>query len=964
MPSNKKNTLSLTNGFEKKSAVSLLFFLAINSLPGYTQTFDNVTTTVGAGAINSTGGTDVLDVINTSDVTVTGTVDVDNGNDDINVTGNSQLTINNNLRMRGGADELLIDNSQFTVSGSNARFDGGADTVTIRNGGDVDINGNFRLDAGNDNLSVEDNSTLDIGNNLTLDNGADTAIIQDTAIVNITNNFNLGSGNDTLRIRDNADVTVGGNLDAGGNNDTLRVRDNANLDITGDLLLGSGNDDLRIRDNAVVTVSGNFSAGNGADTVSIRNGSTFDITGNLSLNGGNDTLEFLGGTGNPTITVGGNINGNGGTDSFLLNNGANLGFTRSSTAISNFEDLGVDNGSTLTLTDDTAGYNNSFSSSILIDNGSTFNYDASGVNGALSTGSITIDNNSTFGTAAFSGASPGLTDTLNSDLYIINGSTFNPGRSTTINGNFANDLTSTVQIEVDASTPLIGVAGQVNSPVSVNGNVILSGNIVLDDVHNGAPTAGTEYTVMNWTGTRTSMFTSATLADAAYLDLVAIYNANNLVLQVMAGSLDCTLSGLSDNAQEACNLVNQAVLNSPTGDVSTVLNELFGLDDAGQANALEQVNPSSHFAMGQSLVSANNIFIGNLRQRFGELRAMRPKSRARRNESNNFVANASPLPYIPYNSAIQQVSANNSPVNNLNTPIAFRSDDDFLPDNNFSVWARGIGGVTEQESYDQMLGNTTAFYGGALGFDYKTPIDLILGASVGFIQGDINHRNDNFDGDISSTQFALYSTFAKSNFHIDGILSLGIADNDTTRAIKFGSIDRKADADYNSYIITGRVESGYDIHFGPVEVGPIAALEWNHLITEGFTETGAGSLNVTVNKRDRDYFKGEIGARIATDWSNRANTFMIVPEATLRYQRQFLSQNTSMNYSLFGIGATATGIALPRNSMLATAGVTAFISPQNSKLLHSIFAYYSNVLGIGSKGYMQHAFNAGYKMKF
>ena len=941
--------------------------------------------------MNLGGGDDTVTLDIDAFLSITNNMSLGAGNDQININDDSFLNVNSgNFNAGTGNDQITLDDTAFFDVGGSFNTEAGTDSITLNGDSSLDA-ASMDLGADNDSITISDTADINIDTgDLDTGDGGDNVFVQDNGLLMVTGELNLGTGTDSLTIQNNGAVTTGGNLtlNSGGDlvrvindanltigndllggdgNEFITIENNASLNVTGSISLSTGNNTFNINDDATVQLGGDLTMGNGlfTDTLTISNDASLDLGSNsIAFGPGSDTFRIIN-NGTPSI-VAGVINGGVGTDTFDIFNGTSVSFSGTDTSIINFENLLIDTNSTFSLVNDGAGvYNNAFSDIITVSNNSTFTYDALGT-GQLTTGSININTGSLFQTSAFNSASPLLSDTFNADLFIDSTSTFAPGRVTNINGNFS--TAGTTQIMIDTAVPLMGVAGQVNSPINVTGNVIFTNNLLLNDASDSGPAPGTEYTVINWTGTDSGTFDNVNLADGpSYLVLNPIYNANSLVIQILAGTLDCSLTGLSDNAHAACVLVNNAVAAMPTGDASDVIDQLFSLSDAGQRAALEQIHPASHFVMERAMLNANNIFVGTLRQRMGELRRMRPESKPHRFEESYYseqTAVNTGLPYIPYNSAIQQVSANSNPANTINnTPIAFDSAP-ILPDENISIWARGIGSITEQESYNRVLGNSNLSYGGALGIDYKTPIDLTFGASVGFIQNEINQRGSNFDGDASSTQFALYSTFAKPNFYIDGILSFGIADNDTSRKINFGSINRTADGDYNSFIITGRVETGYDIQFGPVEVGPIAALEYNHLIREGFTETGAGSLNVSMNSEDRDYFKGEIGARIATSWSNRANTFMLVPEATLRYQRQFLNQDADMNYSLFGVNGIASGIMMPRNSILGTVGATAFITPKGARVLHSLFAYYSNVIGIGSIGYMQHTLNVGYKIKF
>ena len=48
---------------------------------------------------------------------------------------------------------------------------------------------------------------------------------------------------------------------------------------------------------------------------------------------------------------------------------------------------------------------------------------------------------------------------------------------------------------------------------------------------------------------------------------------------------------------------------------------------------------------------------------------------------------------------------------------------------------------------------------------------------------------------------------------------------------------------------------------GPIQYGPMASLEYYDMSIDGYTETGAGLLNLAVQGFDTDVFLGRIGVQ-------------------------------------------------------------------------------------------------------
>ena len=90
---------------------------------------------------------------------------------------------------------------------------------------------------------------------------------------------------------------------------------------------------------------------------------------------------------------------------------------------------------------------------------------------------------------------------------------------------------------------------------------------------------------------------------------------------------------------------------------------------------------------------------------------------------------------------------------------------------------------------------------------------------------------------------------------------------------------------------------GYKIHFGDnLEFTPLADLQWNHLSLNSYTEYGADSLDLNVNKQSYDVLQSGVGASISTEEIYYWGIF--TPEIHAKWLYDFVDDNIAVTSSL------------------------------------------------------------------
>jgi outer membrane autotransporter protein len=88
---------------------------------------------------------------------------------------------------------------------------------------------------------------------------------------------------------------------------------------------------------------------------------------------------------------------------------------------------------------------------------------------------------------------------------------------------------------------------------------------------------------------------------------------------------------------------------------------------------------------------------------------------------------------------------------------------------------------------------------------------------------------------------------------------IGTHSYNTRRGIEF--IERTAQNQHSAFLLTGHVETGLRYRNSIFNLAPFAGLQYTGLLREGFTEHGAGSLNLTADHENYHVFRPMFGVR-------------------------------------------------------------------------------------------------------
>ncbi|RPI11187.1 MAG: autotransporter outer membrane beta-barrel domain-containing protein, partial [Zetaproteobacteria bacterium] len=349
-----------------------------------------------------------------------------------------------------------------------------------------------------------------------------------------------------------------------------------------------------------------------------------------------------------------------------------------------------------------------------------------------------------------------------------------------------------------------------------------------------------------------------------------------------------------------------AIMPSATGDLADVLGEFQALPADGFDRAFAGLGPMAYDSTTQAAVGTTRQYTQSLHRRLDAVRAL---SRA---------AEGTP-PARPILLAAADTDTTLVPI--LGT---YRLSQAQAKN---GLWLTGFGQWDDQETTPGFTGFTASTGGLTLGYDRTFGDHLTAGVSVGYSNTDVDLAENQGGGRIQGVFPSLYASYFTRTTYVEGALSYGHNRYKNDRRIVVGGIQRTAQSEHEGDAVGVYLGAGYAHPFGDWTVGPIAALQYVYLKEEGFQETGADSLNLTVASRGTNSLASELGVRITGTLKTSAGT--PIPDLSLLWSYDFDVDDRVLTTTYAGAPNAAFSIEgqpTARSGLLVRPGLT-FVHP-------------------------------------
>jgi autotransporter-associated beta strand protein len=497
-----------------------------------------------------------------------------------------------------------------------------------------------------------------------------------------------------------------------------------------------------------------------------------------------------------------------------------------------------------------------------------------------------------------------------------------PGNSIgtlTVGGTYTQAAGSTYTAEVNG-------AGQ-GDLIRAN-NASLQGGTVLLQPQTGTYRRTTTYTLVSTTGATTGTYAGVTSSNSRLVPTLG-YAGNGVTLTLL--NLDATYNfpNFSPNQNAVAYVLNQANATA-TGDFANVLNTLsnIGYQDPGSlARILDSIGGQNYSGFGNLNLAAVQTFMANFQFQAGG--------------GQSFGSNSSAVPGRNY---LGLAEACDVACDTGSGPL-------------WGAWGGGVGAFGTVAGNPNAYGITYSLGGFAAGIDRKFGNSFMAGVATGFSAASLNTQGMPGYGTSNTLQFALYGEYAAGPVYFDILAGYAHSDNRMSRPINIPGLPYRVAQGYttaNQFF--GQLEGGYridvDSRFGGY-VMPFARLQGSTSTQNGFTESGADSLNLTVAQQTtnslRTVLGAQLGAAIATGWHRPLNVMF-----KAGWSHEYADLTRPVTASFAGAPAlnfTTQGATAPRDGVVLGFGLNTSVTEQTSLYLR----YDGDLAG----GNTNHALSAG-----
>jgi outer membrane autotransporter protein len=225
-------------------------------------------------------------------------------------------------------------------------------------------------------------------------------------------------------------------------------------------------------------------------------------------------------------------------------------------------------------------------------------------------------------------------------------------------------------------------------------------------------------------------------------------------------------------------------------------------------------------------------------------------------------------------------------------------------------WMKGFGYWGSQGSQDGFAGYGSQIFGTMVGVD--VPVaglalggETRVGLGIGYARTTIDGSGTGANTDSNTYTATAYIAHDQGPWFIDGDLSFGWSDYTGNRNVVVPTLlNSTAQAGYSGQDYTVFATTGYHFFAQGFTLTPLASLQYTHMNLDGYTETGAAPLNLTVNSQSYDFLESALGETASRPFVYGNGTF--VPEVHFKWFHELSNPRFQNTWSATGFtGSTS-----------------------------------------------------------
>ena len=255
-------------------------------------------------------------------------------------------------------------------------------------------------------------------------------------------------------------------------------------------------------------------------------------------------------------------------------------------------------------------------------------------------------------------------------------------------------------------------------------------------------------------------------------------------------------------------------------------------------------------------------------------------------------------------------------------PVA---DTTACPSNQYSgLWLKGFGYFGDQGAQGAYAGHDSRILGAMAGYDIPFSDYTRVGLGLGYARSTIDGKSLASSTGFNSYQATAYVTHEDGTWFANGNLSYAWNSYSGRRQITFPGIDRTALAKYAGEDVTSFVTAGRHFFMDGYTVTPLVSLQATYVSLNGYTETGAGDVNLRIADQNYDFLQSGLGVEVAR-YFEMDNGSTVLPKVHFKWLRDVVGQNFQNVATFTAAGSTSfitSGLSVAPDTLNVGTGLT------------------------------------------
>ena len=500
----------------------------------------------------------------------------------------------------------------------------------------------------------------------------------------------------------------------------------------------------------------------------------------------------------------------------------------------------------------------------------------------------------------------GATVNLGTGNNFANSGILSPGGNgqaqiTELTGDLTQQDTAVYQVDLDFKT-------NQSDRINATGQVLSAGRIELNVLNPEKILPGTHQSIILYGENGLSDSGAELLAsDSAIVkyNLVALDGDK----QAIETNIDFGLNfSTSENSVVNNNLgaigeyINNVQLAGGSSSSAPIIETLFNqTDQAGVAEVYEAFNPVNYNLASQSTVSIANLSVQSMMGRMQKLSSVR-------GAKGSLTSN---LMFLDLNDIGSNLTKNlkqdNDWLNMGKTLSILNANGVEDSARKGSLWVDGGNLDAKQETIGGFDGYHLKAQNIAMGYEKWKNNDTLYGLSLGYTNSSVLINDYKGSQKIEGFNAALYGSRSLGKGYISSVLSAGTYGYDSTRVADLSGFSYIAESNHKGIGMSLFGEAGYNLVETESDiVQPYASMNFNFLREDGYSESGAGLLDLTMSEKTTRSLISEVGVRLAGRLDVAGG--IIEPKMSFAWNHDFAIDNQVVRASFSGVPGGSFGV--------------------------------------------------------